>query len=141
MGVSFLGFASFALLAALAPDAHENLFARLGFTLAFASIALLILFLHFTSGINRYEVTEAGLRIHRFLRTTFHSWPEITGITWNPAIQTVFVHGRDKIIFYSSANCFYNLKEFLLLIHKQSNCQLSSWLAKVLSNPKAQLDH
>jgi hypothetical protein len=94
---------------------------------------LIVLFFYLTSGLNRYEVTEEGLRVYRPFRSKLYPWAEIATITWNRPLNTFFVCGPNQMIFYSSTNCFPKLLEFIRILHSRSDCKLSPWLSKKLS--------
>jgi hypothetical protein len=102
----------------------------LGALMVLASVLTMALYL--TSVVNRYTVTEDGLRIDRLSRSTFCSWHEIKRIAWSPAIHTFFVYGPEGMIFYSSTDYFPKLREFLQIVHQRSNCELSKTLGKIL---------
>jgi len=108
--------------------------ARLTFMAIALLLSLAVLALYLTSGLNRYAVTEEGLRVDRFLRSTFHPWSEITRVAWSLSLHTFFVYGPDRMIFYSSTDFFPSLAEFLQIIHQRSKCQLSQALEKALTS-------
>ena len=89
--------------------------------------------LYVTSGANRYEFTESGLRVHRFFGSTFHPWAEVHRLAWNHRLHYVVIYGRHGRIAYTSTDFFPGIVDFLRTIHRESRCDLDPKLTSVLA--------
>jgi len=109
--------------------------ARVAFLTGFALCGVGVVTLYLTSVANRYKVTDEGLHVHGVFRSSFYAWHEITRLSWNVPLHTLFAYGQNGMIFYSSTDCFPRLVEFLRIIRERSQCQLSLRLEKALGVP------
>jgi hypothetical protein len=112
------------------PNFHGTFASKVGFSLFSLMFCTIVLALYLTSGMNRYEITESGLRVRRFLRSTFHPWNEIARISWNKPLHTFFVYGPTRMIFYSSTDCFPNLAQLIKTLHEKSGSSYLQILTK-----------
>lgn len=91
------------------------------------------LLLYLTSGINRYETADDGLRIHRLLRTDVYPWSEVRRIDLNNLFNYIVMRGEGRVIAYTSTDLFPDLIELVRAIHDRSGCVLSPLLAEMLA--------
>lgn len=112
---------------------HGGMMLRVILVVGCVALAVAIGALYVTSGANRYEFTESGLRIRRFFGLTFHPWAEVHRLAWNHWLHYVVIYGRHGRIAYTSTDLFPAIVDFLYSIHRESGCELDPKLARVLA--------
>lgn len=97
-------------------------------------VALMVVGLYLRSGINRYWVEEAGLRIQRLGQNAFHPWSDIRRIELNASLHYLIILGHEGALALTSTDYFPHLTEFIRAIHFHSGCELSPQLAEMLTH-------
>ena len=112
---------------------HGGSVARIILVSACTILTICVLVLYLTSGVNRYEPTEEGLRVHRLLRTTFHPWSEVSRIDLNNSLHYIVIWGRERAIAYTSTDFFPRIIDLIRFVHDRSNCALPPLLTEILA--------
>lgn len=137
--VHVLGTEGFAFLALLAYHSSVDPLERGGpvgraILVTFCTaLALGVLVLHLTSGVNRYEVADDGLHVHRLFRTTFHPWHTVKRIDLNDLLHYIVIRGHDRVIAFSSTDFFPRMIDLIRAVHERSGCALPPPLAGILA--------
>lgn len=130
------GFIFFARLAYLSSVAHFERggpFFRVAFVSLCAVLALGVLWLYLTSGVNRYEIAGEGLRVHRFFGSTLHPWTDVRRIELNNPLHYIVIRGPDRVIAYTSTDCFPRIIGLIRAIHERSDCALPPVVTGILA--------
>jgi hypothetical protein len=136
VGLGLVAFGGFFLHKVITDPYPLPFLTRLSFILFVSAYTIGVLYLYLATSLNRYEVTDEGLRVKRcfLFRSTFHPWPQITKITLYGPIKTVAIRAHNGLVFFSSTDCFPDLGTFLIAIHQKSSCSYSPNLTKLLQS-------
>jgi len=116
-------------------DRPDLWFLRWVFSAFALSLLLAYYWLYLRSAINRYEIADHALIIHRLFGSQQISWEDLHSLTWAPAFQIVFFRGSGgRILAFTSTQHFTELPHLLKAVHQRSSCHLSQNLRAGLSD-------
>ncbi len=96
--------------------------------------AMLTAWLYWKSGLNRYQVTDAGLVVSKLRSKRLIPWEEIDEMVWGRLRHCVFIKGKGRTLAFTSTDKFDDLHELLKEIAQRSQCKLSPNLEGLLKS-------
>ena len=96
--------------------------------------ALVTGWLSWISGLNLYQITDAGLVVSRLWGRRLIPWERIDQMVWNRVLSLVFIKGNGRTMAIVSIQMFGDQMEMVAEISRRSRCKLSSILAEELKS-------
>jgi hypothetical protein len=104
---------------------------RIGLVGVFGLLAVAMLVLYLLSGVQRYEVSDMGLIIHRPGTDKIAPWSTIRHLDLQMPHCVVF-RSESSFITFTSIDRFPGIYDFLRLVHERSRCTLNPDLKLLL---------
>ena len=114
------------------PFVHGGMLLRVCLVAACVMLSVFTIWLYWKTGLNRFQVIDAGLLVSKMRSNRLIPWEEIDEMVWWRLRHFVFIKGKGRTLVFTSTDMFDDLPDLMDEISLRTQCKLSRNLEGLL---------